>query len=164
VPAALSSSLTDISTIAMIMVCMLNTLYKAVTIMARSLTFPTPLRGKSFPYQPQGLHGVFFVAFLGPPLLLQHPFSSRIQKTIYARWWWHRPLILILGMWRQVDLCECETSCLQSKFQENQGYMEKHCLETNKTKQKAEKANFSGCNELRFPECEGYRGTQERQN
>ena len=57
---------------------------------------------------------------------------------IYARQWWHTPLILALGRQRQVDFWVPGQPELQSEFQDSQGYTEKPCLgnqkQTNKQK------------------------------
>jgi hypothetical protein len=55
-----------------------------------------------------------------------------------ARWWWCMPLIPALGRQRQVDFWVQVQPCLQSEFQDSQGYTEKPCL-GKKTKTKTNK-------------------------
>jgi hypothetical protein len=53
---------------------------------------------------------------------------------LFARQWWHMPLIPELGRQRQTDFWVWGQPGLQSEFQDSQGYTEKPCLEkqTNK--------------------------------
>jgi hypothetical protein len=60
----------------------------------------------------------------------KHPFKT--EKL--ARWWWRMTLIPALGGQRQVDFWVRGQPCLQSEFQDIQGYTKKPCLEKKKKK------------------------------
>jgi hypothetical protein len=73
-----------------------------------------------------------------------------IQK-LPSRAWWHTPLIPELRRQRQADFRVRGQPCLQSEFQNNQGYTEKPCLKQNKTKQNKTKQNKTKQNKQNKP-------------
>ena len=75
--------------------------------------------------------------FPGHPGLYRETLSRKNQKLKKLKMencdgpWWHTPLVLALGRWKQADICELKAS-LQSEFQDSQSCTEKPCLETPK--------------------------------
>ena len=51
------------------------------------------------------------------------------SRSAWTGQWWCMPLILALGKQREADIYVQDQSCLQSKFQDSQGFTEKPCLE-----------------------------------
>ena len=69
-------------------------------------------------------------------------------KIIGFGQWRCFPLIPALGRQRQVDFWDWGQPCLQSEFQDNQGYTEKTCLK-NKTKQEVIGSSDQGRNSVK---------------